>query len=250
MLLPNPKDAIHKAWLYRILVVIADDNELVSCFRFKGGTCAAMLGYLDRFSIDLDFDLLTKKNKIPWIRKRLEYYFKDLGLVIRDKSRIGVQYFLKYPAPTTRERNTIKLDTLIPLPLHNQYEAKYLPEIDRTFLCQTIETMFANKLVALIDRYEKQKSIAGRDVYDIHHFFLEGYRYDFRIIEERRKSNVADFLSNLIAFIETHINQDLLDQDLNPLISYAEFRTIRKTLKRECILLLKDELRRLPTCTR
>ncbi len=31
MFLPNPKDAIHKAWLYRILMAIADDLLLAQC---------------------------------------------------------------------------------------------------------------------------------------------------------------------------------------------------------------------------
>ena len=41
--------------------------------------------------------------------------------------------------------------------------------------CQTIETMFANKLVSVLDRFEKHHSIAGRDLYDIHQFFLQGF---------------------------------------------------------------------------
>ena len=58
----------------------------------------------------------------------------------------------------------------MPPPKSNVYETVRLVEIDRIATCQTIETMFANKLVALIERREKTGSIAGRDLYDVHHF--------------------------------------------------------------------------------
>lgn len=51
MILPQPKDAVHKVWLYRILAGIFDSAFLADVLAFKGGTCAAMLGYLDRFSV-------------------------------------------------------------------------------------------------------------------------------------------------------------------------------------------------------
>lgn len=45
--------------------------------------------------------------------------------------------------------------------------------------------MMANKLVAVIDRYVHREAIAGRDLYDIHHFFMKGYRYNEDVICER-----------------------------------------------------------------
>lgn len=41
----------------RLLIEIVDQPVLAHNLVFKGGTCAGMLGYLDRFSVDLDFDL-------------------------------------------------------------------------------------------------------------------------------------------------------------------------------------------------
>lgn len=64
MLLPDSKQAIHKAWLYRLLAAIYDNQTLSGLLYFKGGTCAAMLGWLDRFSIDLDFDFVGKKEDL------------------------------------------------------------------------------------------------------------------------------------------------------------------------------------------
>ncbi|MDD5721026.1 MAG: nucleotidyl transferase AbiEii/AbiGii toxin family protein [Candidatus Pacebacteria bacterium] len=243
MILPNTKDTIHKAWLYRLLSGIYDEPQLAGFLYFKGGTCAAMLGYLDRFSVDLDFDFTGKKEDVPMVQKKLEKVFRKLGMEIKDRSKNVPQYFLKYPAKD-HERNTIKLDVTFPPPLANKYEPKEFADIDRIITCQTIETMFANKLVALIDRYEKNESIAGRDLYDIHHFFFQGFTYDKEVIEERRKKSVAEFFRELADFIEKNITETIINQDLNSLLAPDQFQKIRKILKRETLMFLRDEIKR------
>ena len=75
MILPNQKDAVHKAWLYRLLSEIYKAAWLADKLYFKGGTCAAMLGYLDRFSVDLDFDFVGNAGKIPAAEKNLGHIF-------------------------------------------------------------------------------------------------------------------------------------------------------------------------------
>ena len=244
IILPNKKDAIHKAWLYRLLSEIYDNQILANSLYFKGGTCASMLGFLDRFSIDLDFDYISEKKNLKIIRKELEIIFKKLGLTIKDKSQKVPQYFLKYPAKLDT-RNTIKIDITCPPPKSNVYQVFKLNDIDRIVSCQTIETMFANKLVALIDRFEKNGSIAGRDIYDIHHFFIQGFSYNENVIIERRKNNLISFFEELIDFIEKNINQDIINQDINFLLPPDKFQKIRKILKREVLMFLRDELKRI-----
>jgi len=244
MLIPSPKDAVHKAWLYRLLSEIYDNPFLANVLYFKGGACAAMLGLLDRFSVDLDFDFVGKPNEISETEKNLEKIFKKLELKIKGKSRKVPQYFLGYPAEE-KERNTIKIDITFPPPKANAYEPKEFTDIDRIINCQTVETMFANKLVALINRWEKNKSIAGRDLYDIHHFFLRGFRYNEKVIKERRGIAVLEFFKELSDFTEKHITETIINQDLNALLSPTKFQKIRKILKRETLMFLKDEINRL-----
>lgn len=240
----KPQDAKHKAWLYRVLSAIADDAVLASVLRFKGGTCAALLGILDRFSVDLDFDFLGRSGDIAQTRKLFEKIFASLGLVVKDKSRKGLQYFLRYEAGTG-ERNTLKIDATFPSVRANAYEPRRLEEIDRIFLCQTPETMFANKLVALTDRYAKNGSIAGRDVYDIHHFFENGMQYNDAVIQERTGRKAKEYFLDLVAFIDKKVPDSALDEDLNALLSYDRFRVLRKTLKVETLAFLRDEVNRL-----
>ncbi|MFY9463047.1 MAG: nucleotidyl transferase AbiEii/AbiGii toxin family protein [Candidatus Sungiibacteriota bacterium] len=247
MILPQAKDAVHKAWLYRVLTGIYDDAFLAGTLAFKGGTCAAILGYLDRFSVDLDFDYRGERNGLVETRTRMEHVFHEIGLTIRDQSKVVPQYFLKYEAPneTNTSRNTIKIDVAVPPSKANAYEAKRFHEIDRVITCQTIETMMANKLVALMDRYEHSEAIAGRDLYDIHHFFLKGYRYNKEVIRERTGKDIAQFFADLIVFIERHITDEIINQDLNTLLPYEKFSKIRKILKRETLMFLRDEEKRI-----
>lgn len=250
MITPRPQDAIHKAWLYRLLTALADDAELMRYVRFKGGTCAAMLNWLDRFSVDLDFDIVAPATGnyddtfLREIRSRLERHFTDLGLHIKDSSQRGVQYFLRYDAPPG-QRNTIKVEGYFPPPQANVYAPEQFIEIDRTITCQSTETMFAHKLVAPLDRWEQHGSIAGRDVYDIHYFFLHGFRYNSAVITERRNTELADFFKQLISFVDRHITGTILQQDLNPLLEATQLQKVGKTLKSETLIMLRDELQRL-----
>lgn len=243
MILPNSKDVIHKIWLYRTLTAICDDDFLSNFLAFKGGTCAAMLSWLDRFSIDLDFDFLgNPKVDMPQVRKRLEKTFKNLGLVIKNRSAKVPQYFLRYPVKDKGLRNTLKIDITDYIWNSNKYETYRLAEVDRIINCQTKETMFANKLVALLERFEKNGSIAGRDLYDIHHFFLNNYRYSSDVIQERTGKNTKDFLLDLKIFIEKEITQRIIDQDINTLLPNDKFQLLRKNIKQEVLLYINLEL--------
>jgi hypothetical protein len=165
-------------------------------------------------------------------------------LTIRDQSKVAPQYFLRYEAKEG-ERNTMKIDVTFSPPKANIYETKRFSEIDRLFSCQTFETMFANKLVVLTERHQKNDTIAGRDIYDIHHFFLNGFRYNEAVIVERTGKTIPQFFDDLIIFVEKHITNELLTQELNTLLPYEKFSQIRKTLRQETIIFLRDERARI-----
>ena len=231
--------ARQEMYMHRLLSEILDNKYLAVNFCFKGGTCARMLGYLDRLSVDLDFDLFPKADKRK-SREILLKIFNDLDLEIKDQSSRALQFFLKYPAPAN-ERNTLKIE-IDKCFKNNDYTPQYISAIDRTANCQTIETMFANKLVALTDRLKKSQSIAGRDLYDIHYFFSKGYGYKKEIIEERTKKDYRLYLKELKDFIEQEITIEILEQDLRSLISPQELKKIKKYIKQETINFLEEEI--------
>ena len=245
MLTPLPRDALHRGWLFRLLTALCEQPFLSQRIGFKGGTCAAMRGFLNRFSVDLDFDLLIEVKELSLVKEHFEKVFHSLELTIKDGSIKVPQYYLSYQTLRPSDRNTIKVDVSFPSLKENDYEMVMLPEIDRVVRCQTQDTMFANKLIALIERYENKNKVAGRDLYDVHQFFLQGFRYKKEIIQARRKSSLVVFFEELVDFLQRVVTDRMIEQDLNTLLPYKEFRLIRKILKQESILLLQDELKRL-----
>lgn len=236
----RPEDIYHKSQLNRLLIEIVDEPILAHALGFKGGTCAAMLGYLDRFSVDLDFDCLAATSADN-LRPIFHGIFDKLGLAITLENKKALFFQLRY-STSKGQRSALKVSASNRLAKANQYKVQFFPEIERLVNSQTIETMFANKLVAVTDRYKQHKSIAGRDIYDIHHFFTTGLAYNPRIIEERTSLSVQAYFTELIECIRKNINQTMINEDLNSLLPSKKFQQIRKILIPETISLLENAI--------
>lgn len=243
MLVNKPQDVAHKIQLLRLLTAIVDDSVLSSSLYFKGGTCAAMSGFINRFSVDLDFDLKSK-NSLRVVRSHFHACFRNLDLAIDTEGKKALVFTLKYSTPAGR-RNTIRVDAIEQEAPSTTYESRKFTEIDRVVICQTLPSMVAHKLVAPWDRWKKHHAVAGRDVYDIHEFLLHAYPYIPAIITERTKNTPKAFFQKLIALFEKQVTERMLQEDLNTVLPYDEFAKIRKTLKEETLALLRQELTRL-----
>jgi len=235
----RPEDTIHKSYLNRLLIEISDDPRLLQALAFKGGTCASMLGFLDRFSVDLDFDLLQKTSEES-IRGQFRQIFDYLGLAIKKEFDNVLMFQVLYPSRPNK-RNTIKISVNSLTVKANEYKVQYFPEIDRLMNSQTIETMFANKLVAVMDRYNNHQTIAGRDIYDIHYFFISGYSYSEAVIKERTGEDPKDYFKKLTEFIKDKVTQTMINGDLNALLPERQFQSVRKVLIPETLNFLTKE---------
>lgn len=231
-------DALHKGMMYRLLMAIVDNTKLHSVLYFKGGTCAVLCGWLDRFSVDLDFDLSRGASKKE-VRSLLTKIMQDHEFTITQQAKNELFFVLKYEAPVGK-RNTMKVSVIDTFVRANRYEPQYLAAIDRYALCQTKETMVANKLVALTDRFKRYHTIAGRDIYDIWYFLRQGFGFDERIIIERTGKSAKLYIQELRDFITKHVTEPVITQDLNFLLPQERFRAIQKTLKREVLILLDE----------
>lgn len=248
MITPRSCDARHKIQQLRLLTALIDDPYLAQLIVFKGGTCATLLGYLDRFSVDLDFDIVENADKKK-INKLIMDCASSLGLTIQKKSARTLFYVFKYKSKPG-ERNSLKLSLISGKTDYNLYEKKYIADIDRFVNCETVETMFAHKLVALTDRYKKNKTVAFRDIYDIHHFFEKGYFYIPEIIKFRTGKNIIDYLQEVVQFIEKKVSEKQITEEMNFLLPKDKFEVIRKRLKQETIMLVRDEIKRLEKVNR
>ncbi|MDZ7587230.1 MAG: nucleotidyl transferase AbiEii/AbiGii toxin family protein [Patescibacteria group bacterium] len=242
MIIPKPSDVQHKYYLLRLLRAILADKDLRIRLQFKGGTYASLRGVLDRFSVDLDFDL-PEKSEIKKIRSACEGIFHKLGLQIKDESQNYLQFFLRYPAGEYK-RNTLKLEINDSPSIKNMYEKVYLQELNMYCSGQTLETMMANKLVAAMARFDRNKKIAGRDFYDLHQFFLAGCAVRKEVVEDLTSMSYVKYLKKLIRFIQGQVTERLLNQDLNPLLETDKLNQVLKILKPELISLIEDEIKR------
>src|SRR4030043_1487144 len=235
----RPEDILHKSHLNRLLIEIIDQPVLAQNLAFKGGSCASMLGYLDRFSVDLDFDVAPTVD-MNQLRVEFRKLFAKLDLTIIKEFDKVLFYQIRYRAESGK-RNSIKVSANNIAIASNQYKVQYFPEIDRMMNSQTIETMFANKLVAITDRYSVHKTIAGRDNYDIHYFLIHGYAYHGPVIQGRPGLSPHEYFRRLIDFIKEHVTQTIINEDLNTLLPNKKFQQIRKILIPETLSLLARE---------
>lgn len=235
------QDIVHRTQIQKLLIEIADNHILSHKIFFKGGTCASMLGFLDRFSVDLDFDphKTLSPSEFFDIRKELLQIFDRLDFKIDNEDTKTLFFTLKYKS-ISNTRSTLMISVFDEVVKENDYKKVKIKEIDRFLNCQTIESMFANKLVSIIDRYNRHKRIAGRDIYDINYFFSQGYKFKEKIIKERTKLEVGEYIVKLIKFIENNVTENMINQDLNMLLPLNKFTKIRKTLKQDTLLYLRN----------
>jgi predicted nucleotidyltransferase component of viral defense system len=242
MIISSKKDIKHKNEIFKLLREILKDPFLSQNLMFKGGTYASLRGVLNRFSVDLDFDLPNKEKKSV-IRDRCYEIFKKLNLTIKDESINYLQFFLRYDAPEG-ERNTLKLEINDDVNSCNKYEKIVLEQVNMYCNGHTLDTMFANKLIACKARFDKNGKIAGRDFYDVYQFFIQGIDINKDVIEEASGQSYIEYLKSLIIFINSNLTDKLINQDLNPLMRQSDIDNILPHLRDDLIVFLSDEVDR------
>jgi len=136
--------AAHKNILLRILKDIYTDAEIAPFLGFKGGTAAYLFYNLNRFSVDLDFDLLDA-NKEALIFEKLKNILAQYGtLKEARKKRYSLFYLLSYE---NKLQNAYNIKVEINLrSFGSTYEVKNYLGIPMNVM--TREDMAAHKLVA------------------------------------------------------------------------------------------------------
>ena len=145
---------------------------------FKWGTACYFLYGLERFSTDIDFDILHPEVKVD----------NDLMQVVKQfwKLTAGQRMVLSYGENETN----IKIDVNRKIRKANAYEeVNFFWTLIRV---QTKATIFANKLVALLER------MANRDMYDVYFFFQHLFEINEAVIEERTGKSLKEVLSLLL----------------------------------------------------
>ena len=224
----------HQLVMGRILKDIYADVEMAPLLGFKGGTCAYFFYGLPRFSVDLDFDLLSDDSE------KKEIIFKKILTVLKKYGTVKTPYI---------KRNTIiavlsygdadhniklEINTRYPVDnLANYYELK--EHLGIAILAAKKEYLFTGKLIALGSR----DSIVMRDIYDTYFFAGKNWDIDAELIKIVTGKNLKDYLKECVAAIAKVSDKNIL-HGLGELVDEKEKDWVRNNLKKETVFALKN----------
>lgn len=218
----------HEQILKNILRDIFTTPDLQGRLGFKGGTCLYLFYGLDRFSVDLDFNLLA-----PDFDERLVNAIVEKNLTVTEKINKHFTWF--WMGSYEKGKPQIKLEIN-----KRDYPDKYK---NKDFYGITVPTMspdcmFSHKLVAITDRNKLQ----NRDLYDAHFMFSNDFSINPEIIQIRTGKTVKQYLSFLIDFIERLAKQANILHGLGELLTDQQKKIAKDTLIRDLLFDLKSRV--------
>jgi len=219
--------SVHKTILFQILKDIYSDTTIAPFLGFKGGTAALMFYGLDRFSVDLDFDLLDK-DKEDYVFERVTEIVKKYG-TLKDsyKKRHNLFCLLSYED----KAHNIKVE-INRRQFGSKHEIKTYLGVSMLVMVQ--EDMFAHKLMAMYERIGK----TSRDIYDVWFFLKNRFPINKDIVEQRAQMPFDQAVSLCIKKLETMNNRNILD-GVGELLTEGQKDWARAKLREETISLLK-----------
>ena len=217
----------HKGILIRILKDIYTDNTLGPVLGFKGGTAAMLFYELNRFSVDLDFDLLDTEKE--------DYVFEKIGKIVAQYGKIKEQrkkhFTLFYELSYSEADHNIKVE-INRRNFGSKYEVMNYFGISMKVMVK--EDMFANKLAALYERAER----ANRDIYDAWFFLQNSWPINKKLVEKRTELTFKEFVSKCIEKLEKISGRTILS-GMGELLTEPQKDWAKAKLKTEVLFLLK-----------
>lgn len=220
----------HKTILFQILKDIYDDTSISPYLGFKGGTAAFMFYGLDRFSVDLDFDLLDEGLE-DYVFERIINITQKYGILKESyKKRFNLFCVISYD---DKSRN-IKVE-INRRRFGSRYEIKTYLGVSMQVM--VLEDMFAHKLIAMYERLGD----TSRDIYDTWFFLQARYPINKKIVEERSGQSFDNLVKKCLHHLEEMDNRHILD-GLGELLTPRQKDWARAKLRDETIALLKLRL--------
>lgn len=222
--------AKHNNILIKILKDIFSDASIAPFLGFKGGTAAAMFYGLNRFSVDLDFDLLDFE-KEDYIFERVKIILERYGKLKEVwKKRFNLFYILSYDDKDINAQNVkVEINRRSP---GSHYEIELFLGISMRVM--TREDMAAHKLCAMYERITK----TNRDVFDVQFFLSHDWPVNEKIVEERMEMSYKEFLKKCIEIIEKIGDWDIL-AGMGELLDEKQKDWVRAKLKSEVLFSLR-----------
>lgn len=222
--------AKHNNILTKILKDIFSDPSVAPFLGFKGGTAATMFYGLDRFSVDLDFDLIDPE-KEDYIFERVKAILERYGKLKEVwKKRFNLFYILSYDNKDINAQN-VKVE-INRRGFGSRYDVKSFLGISMQVMVK--EDMAAHKLCAMYERITK----TNRDVFDVQFFLAHDWPINKKIVEERTGMKYKEFLKKCIEIIEKIGDWDIL-AGVGELLNEKQKDWVRTRLKSEVLFSLR-----------
>ena len=222
--------ATHKNILIKILKDIYTDATISTILGFKGGTAAALFYNLDRFSVDLDFDLLDAE-KEDYVFERVKAILENYGKLKQvQKKRFNFFYILSYDEKDINAQN-IKVE-INRREFGSKYDVKSFLGISMQVMIK--DDMAAHKLCAMYERIGR----TNRDIFDVQFILAHDWPVNKKIVEIRTGMTYKDFLNKAIDAMEKFNDRDILS-GMGELLTEKQKAWVRAKLKSDTIFLLK-----------
>lgn len=222
--------SVHKTILFQILKDIYSNTRIAPYLGFKGGTAALMFYSLDRFSVDIDLDLLDE-NKEDEVFIEISKIVKKYGTLKEEyRKRFNLFFVVSYEDKS----HNIKVE-ISRRSFDSKYELKTYLGV--SMLVMIPEDLFAHKLIAMHERIGK----TSRDIYDVWFFLSKRFPINKEIVEKRSDMSFNEFLSKCILKLKKFNNSHVL-HGLGELLTPNQKNWAKSKLKDETISLLELRL--------
>lgn len=217
----------HKTILFQILKDIYSDTTIAPFLGFKGGTAALLFYGLDRFSVDLNFDLLDETKEDHVFEEVIKIVKKYGELKESYKKRFNLFCLLSYED----KAQNIKVEIN-----RRQFGSKFEMKsyLGVSMLVMVPEDMFAHKLMAMTERIGK----TSRDIYDIWFFLNKHFPINKEIIEKRAGVPFNQVIQKCINLLEKMDNNTILS-GVGELLTPSQKDWAKINLRQETISLLQ-----------
>lgn len=231
--IPNNPRRILTEYLQSEILSMLYTSKFGKHLSFLGGTCLRFVYNLDRFSEDLDFNLIEKDLEYEVLAKHTKNKLEELGFKVdtrvKEIENIFIIFF-KFSEVMLQMGLSAFLDQKIlikfeidPNPQKNiNYESRQIFSYGKNFnvIANTLQTLFAQKTLALFLRpYQK-----GRDFYDMIWFLAQkNLEPEYKILQEKgyKISNKQELIAEMKKVV-SKLNLKQAARDVEPFLFYPE----------------------------
>ena len=204
----------HKLYMAQILSLIFRDKDLCNVLAFKGGTSLMFFHTLNRFSTDLDFNLLDP-NKLDMVYDKVRTILTRFGTIDDEAKKLfGPVLVLNYG----KGERMLKVEISI-RQYPNHYEMRSLAGTDIRVM--TMPDMFAHKLCAMGER------LSPRDIYDVWFFLQNHTEINEEIVMLRTSKSVSEYAIWCAEHVRG-VSPKLLMQGLGEVLNDTKSKTFVK----------------------